>query len=86
MNDLKAQYKAVKKLYDEVNAKITEINKRFWLHNASMYLDGNKSRIHVHDAKHWVPDTTTRVKNKQVYTCTSKGAEGLTVQFTGVTI
>ena len=51
-----------------------------------MYIDGNKSRIHMHDAKNWVPDATSRVKTANVYACKAAGCEGLTIKFKGVTI
>lgn len=74
------------KTYNATEKKIEELNKKLWMHNASMYLAGGKKRIHTHDSKNWVVDTTTRVKNATVFACNSKGAEGLTVKFTGVEI
>ena len=84
--NLKEQYDKASALYASVSAKLAEINKKLWMHNASMYIEGNKSRVHTHDAKYWVPDTTTRVKTANVYTCKSAGCEGLTIKFKGVTI
>lgn len=86
IEDEKERYKMAKKLYDNVEKEIAKFNQLFWMHNASMYINGNKSRIHSHDSKNWVPDTTTRVKKSQVYVCTLKGAEGLTIKFNGVSI
>lgn len=80
------RYEAANKLYLQAEDKLSDLNKKLWMHNASMYLAGNKSRIHTHDAKKWIPDTTSKVKKAQVYMCTEKGTEGLTVKFTGVTI
>lgn len=84
--DLSARYEAAKKVYDTANKKLEEITRKLWMHNASMYIEGNKSRIHTHDSKNWIPDTSTRVKKSQVYVCTLKGAEGLTIKFNGVSI
>ena len=86
ITDLSNQYKAASQLYEATEKKVEELSKKLWMHNASMYLAGNKARIHTHDAKSWIPDTTTKVKKATVFTCTNKGAEGLTVKFTGVTI
>ena len=85
-SDPKEQYKKAERIYKATEAKINEISKRFWLHNASMYIEGNKSNIHTHDAKHWSPDPSTRVKTASVYQCNTKGCEGLTIKFKGVTI
>lgn len=67
IKDLKKQYVAANKLYKEVEAKNYELSKKLWLHNASMYLLGNRSKIHTHDAKNWVLDETSRVKTAEVY-------------------
>ena len=83
---LTEQYKKATKLYAEVEKKLEEINKKFWMHNASMYLTGKKSNIHTHDAKKWVPDTKSKVKKGLVYMCAAAGAEGLKVRFNGVSI
>lgn len=86
MSDAVEAYNAAKKLYDATEAKLTEISKKFWMHNASMYIAGNKNTIHTHDAKQWVASTSTRVKTANVYECKAKGAEGLSVKCKGVTI
>ena len=86
ITDLAKQYDKASALYSAVAAKTAEINKKLWMHNASMYIEGNKSRIHTHDAKNWTPDTTTRVKTANVYACKAAGCEGLTIKFKGVTI
>lgn len=84
--DLAEQYNEANKLYLKAEKALGELSKKLWLHNASMYLDGNKARIHTHDSKYWVPDANTRVKKGKVYMCTAKGAEGLTIKFNGVEI
>ena len=66
--------------------KLNTLTQKLWMHNASMYLNGNKTKIHSHDNKHWVPDVTTRVKTAKVFTCTLKDCEGLTCKFNGVDI
>lgn len=86
ITDLKKQYAEASKVYESVQQKTATINKKLWMHNASMYIEGNRSKIHTHDAKHWTPDTSSRVKTANVYACTTKGCEGLTVKFKGVTI
>jgi hypothetical protein len=80
------RYEAANKMYSQAQEKIAELNKKLWMHNASMYLAGNKSRIHTHDAKKWIPDATSRVKKGQVYEYIGKDVIGLIVKFTGVNI
>lgn len=84
--DMKEKMEEATKLYGLIESKIADINKMFWMHNASMYIEGNKSRIHSHDNSKWVPDTSSRVKNAQVYECNEPKYAGLTVKFTGVNI
>ena len=86
ITDLHAKYKTASELYSSISVKTAEINKKLWMHNASMYLEGNKSSIHTHDAKNWMPDTESRVKTANVYTCKAKDCEGLTIKFKGVSI
>lgn len=80
------QYAAANELYKRAVARQEEIGKKLWLHNASMYLNGNKTKIHTHDAKSWVIDTSSRVRTATVFACKEKGCEGLRVKFKGVTI
>lgn len=80
------QYTKAVKAHAEVEKKLELINKKFWMHNASMFLTGKKTNIHTHDAKKWVPDTKSKVKKGLVYMCTASGAEGLRVKFNGVII
>ena len=86
IQDTKKQYEAALKLYNQAEKKVEELNKKLWMHNASMYLAGNKARIHTHDAKKWIPDTTSKVKKYQVYRYTGKDVNGLIIKFGGVTI
>jgi hypothetical protein len=86
INDSVAKYKEVLKLRKQADAKIEELNKKLWMHNASMYIAGNKSNIHTHDSKKWQPYTASRVKNGSEYVYIGKDVEGLTVKFKGVSI
>lgn len=86
ITDFKEQYDKASALYDAMTAKTEQINKKLWMHNASMFIEGNKNRIHTHDAKNWIPDTNTRVKTANVYACTMAGCEGLTLKVKGTTI
>ena len=56
------------------------------MHNASMFINGNKSRVHTHDADKWVANTNTRVKKALVFNCKESGCENLSVKLTNVTI
>lgn len=86
ITDMKERYLAASKLNSRVDAEIAEVNKKIWMHNASMYLMGNKTNIHTHDKEKWVVDGSSKVKTAQVYMTTDKKAEGLTVKIKGVTI
>lgn len=78
------------KMAEEVNSKIEKelykINRQLWMHNASMFIEGNRSKVHTHDAKSWAPDTTSRVKTAKVYAYNGKTAEGLIVKIKGTEI
>ena len=80
------RYNEAVRVYNEVEAKIAALNKEFWMHNASMYLNGNKSRVHTHNADKWVPDTTTRVKKALVYKCIESGCTELSVKLTNISM
>ena len=80
------KYKKAYELYKKTEAALELINEKFWKHNASMLLTGNKSRIHSHDSKKWELNTSTRVKTAQVYNYIGGDVIGLTVKFTGVSI
>ena len=84
--DNREKYKKAKEVYDNIANSLAVINKKFWLHNCSMYLEGSKAKIHTHDAANWTPDMKTKVKKASVYECTDKTAYGLKVIFTGVVI
>lgn len=86
ITDMKERYLAASKLNSKVDAEIAEVTKKIWMHNASMYLMGNKTHIHTHDRSSWVIDGSSRVKIAQVYMTTDPKAEGLTVKFKGVNI
>lgn len=80
------RYNKASEVYNDAESKLASISKKFWMHNASMYLEGNKKNIHAHDKGRWIPDDSSRVKTAQVYKHTGKGAEGLKIKFKGVDI
>lgn len=86
ISDYQERYAIAKQVYDETEIEIAKLNKVLWMHNASMYLNGNKSRVHTHDTENWVIDTKSRVKKGTVYFCREKGCEGLAVKVTNVSI
>lgn len=86
INNPSEKYKKAYELYKKTEAALEAINEKFWKHNASMYLNGNKSNIHSHDNKKWQLNTTTRVKTAQVYNYVGGDVTGLTVKITGVNI
>lgn len=86
IEDFYQRYSEADRIYKETESKINELNRIFWMHNASMYINGNKSRVHSHDKDSWVPNNNTRVKKALVFTCKDSGCESLSVKLTNVTI
>ena len=86
IDNLKDRLKAAQRIYNEADKKFNETTKRLWMHNASMFIKGNKSKIHTHDSKNWAIDTSSRVKTATVYAYTGKDINGLSVKVSGVTI
>lgn len=84
--DLKEQYEIANNLYKATEQKVSELNRQLWMHKASMFINGNKTKIHSHDSSVWIPDTSSKATKATSYICTEKNLEGLTVKFTGVTI
>lgn len=74
------------KIFEEANKRMENINKKFWLHNASMYIEGNKIKIHTRDSKDWTLNTSSRLKNGKEYIYTGADVEGLAVRVQGVEI
>lgn len=69
-----------------IDAQLSSINKKLWMHNCSMFLVSGRAKVHTHDAKFWVPDVNTRVKTALVYSCNKPGCEGLKVKIKGTQI
>ncbi|MBO5388890.1 MAG: hypothetical protein J6A59_12260 [Lachnospiraceae bacterium] len=69
-----------------IDAQLSAINKKLWMHNCSMFLVSGRAKVHTHDAKFWTPDVNTRVKTALVYSCTKPGCEGLKVKIKGTQI
>lgn len=80
--DPAARAKAAKTLADQYEAKINEINKRIWMHNAAQFIVGKKAYVHVIDSKDW--EFVKALKTGEVYRNTK--VEGLTVKVSGVLI
>jgi hypothetical protein len=80
------RYEAAKTVYAAVNKNIDKVTKSFWKHNAAMYIEGGKVRVHTHDSSDWELTTNTRVKTAKVYLCKVSGHENLEVRLKGVEI
>jgi hypothetical protein len=63
--------------------KLENIEKKLWMHTASMFIEGGKTKVHSHDANDWVP-VQSRAKNYDVYASTK--VTGLTVKIKGLII
>lgn len=84
IKDPVAQYKEAMTEYRKSEKIIADINKNLWLHNASMYIEGNKVHIHTHDAKDWAINTETKVKTATVYK--NSRVPKLSLKVTGISI
>lgn len=84
--DFQKQFVAASEAYEAAERTLNNINKTLWMHTSSMYLIGNKKKIHNKDSKNWIPDASSKVKTARVFECTAAGCEGLTVKFSGVDI
>lgn len=75
-----------KRTLDYAEAKIREINKKLWLHNASMFINGDKVRVHTHNKDMWELNASSKMKSGKEYIYTGKDAEGLALKLKGVEI
>lgn len=82
--NIENKVKLARELNKMANAKLDETTKKLWIHNASMYLSGNKSKIHVHDKNDWVLNEKSRVKTGKAYV--NKKVPGLAVKINNVDI
>lgn len=80
------QLKLAKKTFDYAEAKLAEINKKLWLHNASMFIAGDKTRLHTHNKDMWEVNTSSRMKSGKEYIYKGKEAEGLVIKLKGIEI
>lgn len=79
-------YKLAFEAYKKAEREADKINRVLWMHKASMFIEGGKTRVHTHDRKFWTPDIKSRVKAGEVFLCTAKDAEGLTIKVKNVTM
>lgn len=77
------RYSWAEKLIDKANKQINEVNKAFWMHNATMFKSGDKKLVHTHDSKNWVP-AQTRAKKYEVYSSTK--IDGLILKLSGLRV
>lgn len=81
--DVVKKYKLADKLNYEISNKLEELNKTLWMHNAAMYILGNKQFVHtLEKATSW---ELLSAKTK-TYKCNLKGCENLKVKLSGVDI
>lgn len=86
ITDPTKQLLEAQRIYAEAEKKMYELNKNFWLHNASMFIEGNKNKVHSHDADKWVVNTNTRYKSGKEYIYTGKDVDNLIVRLQGIEI
>jgi hypothetical protein len=86
INDPVQQYKKAREVNLTVTKYIDKLTKDFWKHNAAMYIEGGKVRVHTHDASDWELTTDTKVKTAKVYKCVAPGFENFEVRLKGVEI
>lgn len=84
VQDKAEQYELANKVYKMVDNMIKDLNKTLWMHNASMYIDGGKSKVHCHDSEKWQLLDNENGKNGSIYK--SIEVPGLTVRLIGVSM
>lgn len=75
---------AAMNIYKEAEKQLNELKKKLWLHSASMYLQGGKIKVHMHDSNKWTE--SKKLKTGTVYEYTGASANGLKVKLAGVEI
>lgn len=71
-----------KNTLDKCEAKLNELNKKMWMHNAAQFILGGKSAVHTSDAGEW--QFIKSLKTGDVYR--NKKMPELSVKVSGVTI
>ena len=65
--DAAKKVKLARELNKMASDKLDETTKKLWMHNASMYLNGNKALVHSHDKKDWELNEKSRIKTGKAY-------------------
>lgn len=83
---VKDRYELTKKLSDKAANNINRINKTLWMHRAAMFIEGNKTNVHVQDRKDWELDKRNRSKKYDVYDYIGNKDVDLKIRLSGVAI
>lgn len=81
--DEKQKYLLADKYYKDAEKELAAIAKILWKHNASMYIEGAKTKIYSHESANW-ESVATRSKNANAYV--NKKMPELSVKLSGVVI
>lgn len=77
------RYTWAEKTARDADRQLDEIERLFWMHNATMFRAGNRKLVHTHDAADWVP-MPTKATTYEAYQ--SKKVEGLVLKLSGLRI
>lgn len=84
IKDDKEKVAHAKKIQEQIDAEMAEMNRTMWEHRAAMFLEGRKKYIHTHDKASWIPDEKSKAKKFSVYI--NKDFADLQIRFSGVEI
>lgn len=84
IKDPKKQAKVALEKFKEAEREFNETTKKLWMHNASMYLLGEKTKIFTHEKGKWTIDAGSRIKTATVYQCNL--VPGLIAKVNGVNV
>lgn len=79
--DPKERYIFAERKIKAADKQLGEIEKKLWMHNATMFKEGGKQFVHTHDFKEWEPIAT---RSKLFETYGSKKVNGLVLKLSGL--
>lgn len=68
---------------NSADKQLADIERIFWMHNATMFKLGGKKLVHTHDAEDWVP-MQTKATTYEAYS--SKKVDGLVLKLSGLRV
>lgn len=79
--DPRDRYTYAERKIKAADKQLAEIERKLWVHNATMFRAGGKQFVHTHDFNDWEPIAT---RSKLFETYTSKVVDGLVLKLSGL--